>query len=394
MTSYTSNEARYRPTAGNGKGSGVLLKILATFLGLAVGALLVAVVVMMQAADEARDEAKAVSDQPAAAAGGHDQATHDPAATGATSLPLQSFVGKTADNADVLAEQHAATDATLPPIPAGDLVKVHMKLKDMVVEIAPGVRYNTWAFDGHGAPGPVVHVRQGQTVEMTLTNGGSIPHSIDFHAARIAPNIAFRDAKPGESFTFRFKANDPGVFMYHCGTKPVLAHIANGMYGAIIVEPKEGLPPVDNEYVLVGSEWYLNGDGIENAASLDMSKARSRMADWSTFNGYANQYVTHPLTAKPGETTRFWVVAAGPTNNVNFHVVGTIFDRAWVNSDLKSPPQQGVQTVVVPAGGGAVFDVKIDDVGLYPFVSHAFADVDLGQVGLLKVGNPKGTMGH
>jgi len=118
------------------------------------------------------------------------------------------------------------------------------------------------------------------------------------------------------------------------------------------------------------------------------------MADWVTFNGYANQYVTHPLTAKPGETTRFWVVAAGPTNNVNFHVVGTIFDRAWVNSDLKSPPQLGVQTVVVPAGGGAVFDVKIDDEGFYPVVSHAFADVDLGQVGLLKVGNPKKAASH
>ena len=239
-----------------------------------------------------------------------------------------------------------------------------------------------------------MHVRQGQTVEMTLTNGGSIPHSIDFHAARIAPNVAFKDVAPGESFTFRFKAGDPGVYMYHCGTKPVLAHIANGMYGAIIVEPKEGLPKVDNEYVLVGSEWYLNGDGIKEPASLDMSKARARMADWVTFNGYANQYVTHPLTADPGETTRFWVVAAGPTNNVNFHVVGTIFDRAWVNSDLASPPQRGVQTVVVPAGGGAVFDVKIDDEGTYPFVSHAFADVDLGQVGLLKVGNPKGTMSH
>lgn len=118
------------------------------------------------------------------------------------------------------------------------------------------------------------------------------------------------------------------------------------------------------------------------------------MADWVTFNDYANQYVTHPLTAKPGETTRFWVVAAGPTNNINFHVVGTIFDRAWVNSDLTSPPQQGAQTVVVPAGGGAVFDVKIDDEGTYPIVSHAFADVDLGQVGLLKVGNPKAGAAH
>ncbi len=169
---------------------------------------------------------------------------------------------------------HAATDAMLPAAPVGDLVKVQMTLKDMVVEIAPGVKYNTWAFDGHGAPGPVIHVREGQMVEMTLTNGGAIPHSIDFHAARIAPNVAFRDVAPGESITFRFTASDPGVYMYHCGTKPVLAHIANGMYGAIVVQPKAALPPVDNEYVLVGSEWYLTSDGVSEPASLDMGKAR------------------------------------------------------------------------------------------------------------------------
>jgi nitrite reductase (NO-forming) len=117
------------------------------------------------------------------------------------------------------------------------------------------------------------------------------------------------------------------------------------------------------------------------------------MPDWVTFNGYANQYVTHPLTADPGETTRFWVVAAGPTNNVNFHVVGAMLDRAWINSDV-TQFQRNVQTAIVPAGGGAFFDVKIDKVGTYPFVSHAFADVDLGQVGLLKVGNPKGASTH
>jgi nitrite reductase (NO-forming) len=308
-------------------------------------------------------------------------------------LPLASFAGQVPDNADELAKAHKAYDATLPPAQAADVAKIHMTLKDMTVEIAPGVKYNTWAFDGHGAPGPVIHVRQGQTVEMTLTNGGSIPHSIDFHAARIAPNVAFRDVDPGDSFTFRFTADDPGVFMYHCGTKPVLAHIANGMYGAIVVSPAKPLPKADREYVLVASEWYLNGDGIQNPASLDMNKARSMAPDWTTFNGYANQYVTHPLTSNPGETVRFWVVAAGPTLDTNFHVVGTIFNHAWVNGDM-STFQHGVQTVGVPAGGGAVFDVKIDQPGLYPFVSHAFAHVDLGQVGLLKVGNVAGSMSH
>ena len=363
--------------------SGAFFKVAAVLLGFAVAVVGFVALMLWTDARNARDEANAAPQAASAAAPDHNVA-----------LPLNSFAGVVPGNAQELAAAHKPYDASLPPIPAGDLVKVQMTLKDLTVEIAPGVKYNTWAFGGHGAPGPIVHVREGQTVEMTLKNGGTIPHSIDFHAGRIAPNVAFKDVMPGKSITYRFKASDPGVYMYHCGTKPVLAHIANGMYGAIIVQPKKSLPKVDNEYVLVGSEWYLNSDGIKEPASLDIAKARARMSDWVTFNGYANQYVTHPLTAKPGETTRFWVVAAGPTNNVNFHVVGTIFDRVWANSDLTSPPQQNVQTVVVPAGGGAVFDVKIDDEGLYPFVSHAFADVDLGQVGLLKVGNPKGTTSH
>ena len=366
--------------------SGALAKAAALLLGVLVAVVSFFALLMWADARESRDET-AGSSTPAAAS------AHDHATDHNTALPLNSFAGVVPANATELAEAHEAVDATLPPIPAGDVVKVEMTLKDMAVEIAPGVRYNTWAFDGHGAPGPVVHVREGQTVEMTLTNGGAIPHSIDFHAARIAPNVAFRDVAPGKSFTFRFEAGDPGVFMYHCGTKPVLAHIANGMYGAIVVEPARALPRADREYVLVASEWYLNGDGIDEPASLDMAKARAMMPDWTTFNGYANQYVTHPLTADPGETVRFWVVAAGPTLDTNFHVVGTILDRAWVNQDMSSF-ERGVQTVAVPAGGGAVFDVQIDEEGLYPFVSHAFAHVDLGQVGLLKVGTPKGSMSH
>jgi nitrite reductase (NO-forming) len=370
---------RYRAAESN---SGAFFMAATVLLGFALA--VVGFLALLMWAD-ARDSDEGATPAPAAA---HEHATdHN------TALPLASFAGVVPENAEELAKAHPAYDAALPPAPTGSLVKVQMTLKDMTVEVAPGVKYNTWAFDGHGAPGPVIHVRQGQTVEMTLTNGGAIPHSIDFHAARIAPNVAFKDVLPGDSFTFRFKASDPGVFMYHCGTKPVLAHIANGMYGAIVVDPAKPLPKVDNEYVLVASEWYLDNDGIAKPASLDMSKARGMMPDWTTFNGYANQYVTHPLTAKPGETTRFYVVAAGPTLDTNFHVVGTIFDRAWVNGDM-TQLQRGVQTVAVPAGGGAVFDVKIDDPGLYPFVSHAFAHVDLGQVGLLEVGEVEGTMSH
>jgi nitrite reductase (NO-forming) len=233
-------------------------------------------------------------------------------------------------------------------------------------------------------------------VKVTLTNGGAIPHSVDFHAARIAPNEAFIDVAPGKSFTFTFKANDPGVYMYHCGTKPVLMHIANGMYGAIVVEPKVPLPKADREYVLVSSEWYLDQPGIKSAAQLDVEKARLMLPDWVTWNGYAGQYATHPLEADPGEVVRFWVVAAGPSLDTDFHVVGTIFDRAYVNGDLTNPAnaQRNVQTVSVPAWGGGVFDVKIDEPGLYPFVSHSFASVDMGQVGLLKVGHPRGKGTH
>ena len=128
---------------------------------------------------------------------------------------------------------------------------------------------------------------------------------------------------------------------------------------------------------------------LKNGGAIPHS-ARAMMPDWTTLYGYANQHVNHPLTAKPGDTTRFYVVAAGPTLDTNFHVVGGMLDRAWVIADLVNPPQNGVQTVAVPAGGAGVFDGKLDKEGLYPFVSHAFAHVDLGQVGLLKVGTRRG----
>jgi nitrite reductase (NO-forming) len=364
--------------------SGAFFKVATILLGFAVGVVGFVALMLWADARNARDEGSVVPAATPAAIHEHE-----------TAQPINSFASVVPSNAQALAEAHKAYDATLPAAAPGRVAKVHMTLKDMPVEIAPGVKYNTWSFDGHGAPGPVIHVREGQTVEMTLTNGGAIPHSIDFHAARIAPDVAFKDVMPGKSFTFRFKATDPGVYMYHCGTKPVLAHIANGMYGAIVVSPaSKPLPKADKEYVLVASEWYLTNDGIKEPASFDMAKSRAMQPDWTTFNGYANQYVTHPLTADPGDTVRFWVVAAGPTLDTNFHIVGTIFDRAWPNSNVQGTPQVDVQTVQVPAGGGGVFDVKIDKPGVYPFVSHAFAHVDLGQVGLLKVGNPKGTMSH
>jgi nitrite reductase (NO-forming) len=308
---------------------------------------------------------------------------------------LTSYAGAAPANADALAVAHEPYPAALPAAPAGSVADVNLKLTDLTIDIAPGVKYSAWAWAG-GAPGPIIHVRQGQMVKITLTNNGAIPHSVDFHAARIAPDKAFTDVMPGQSVSYRFRANDAGVFMYHCGTKPVLMHIANGMYGAIVVEPPAGvLPKADRNYVLVASEWYLSSKGLDKPAVFDMAKAHARQPDWMTFNGYAGQYVKHPLTANPGDLVRFWVVDAGPSLDTDFHIVGTILNTAYPFGDMR--PQDAlhdVQTLTVPAGGGGVFDVKIDQPGLYPFVSHAFAAVDQGQVGLLNVGNVRGTMSH
>jgi nitrite reductase (NO-forming) len=278
---------------------------------------------------------------------------------------------------------------------AGPVATFHLGINHRVVSIAPGIRYEAWTF-GKSAPGPVIHVRQGQTVRVTLTNNAPMAHSVDFHAARVAPNVAFADIAPGKSFTLTFKANDPGVFMYHCGTKPVLAHIANGMYGAIVVDPANAslMPPVHHAFVLVSGEWYLGSAGDKQPAALDMVKAHQMTPDWVTWNGYAAQYVKHPLAAHPGHTVRFYVVDAGPSLDTDFHVVGTVLQRAWLNGDVVDPPQHGIQTATVPAGGSGIFDVTITKPGLYPFVTHSFASVDMGAVGLLNVGDVAGTMSH
>jgi nitrite reductase (NO-forming) len=350
-----------------------LWAVVSLMLGILVAILGFFALMMWVDAHNAKDAANRAAAKASAAA---------PSAT-ADLGALKSFASAAPSNADSLAAAHKPFPAALPAAPAGPVASVNLVLKDVTVQIAPGVKYAAWAWAG-GAPGPVIHVRQGQLVKITLTNKGAIPHSVDFHAARIAPNKAFGDVMPGHSVSYTFRANDPGVFMYHCGTKPVLMHIANGMYGAIVVDPRPGLlPKADKNYVLVASEWYLSSDGLKSPAQFNMDKAHARMPDWMTFNGYAGQYVKHPLTAKPGELVRFWVVDAGPSLDTDFHVVGTIFNSAYPFADVTDPSSalHNVQTVTVPAGGGGVVDVKIDKPGLYPFVSHAFAAV-------------KGTMSH
>jgi nitrite reductase (NO-forming) len=370
--------------------AGTALKLLSLFLGLVVVIMGSFGLWLALSAQHASDDA-------------HRAATSAATATPAASMPgmpttaaagraTPSFAGAAPANADALATAHAAYPAELPAAPAGTVANVHIAISHDTLQIAPGVGYEAWTFNGT-APGPVVHVRVGQLVKVTLKNSSPMPHSVDFHAARIAPNLAFSDIAPGGTKTFEFRASDAGVYMVHCGTAPAFMHIANGMYFAIVVEPAN-LPKADVNYVLVASEWYLNKPGLHAPAALDLVKAEQMTPDWVTWNGYAGQYKTHPLTAKPGQTVRFWVVDAGPSLNTEFHVVGTLLNRAWINADLTSPPQRNIQTAVVPAGGGGVFDVKIDQPGIYPFVSHSFASVMLGEVGLLKVGDVAGTMSH
>ena len=372
------------------RGSSDLVKLFAVFLGIAVGILIPVAIWMGASAQDARNDARH-----AASATSHAAKMPGMAMPAAGAVASPSFAGIAPPNATELAAAHRPFPAELPAVPAGPVANVHLNITHRVITLAPGIRYEGWTFDG-ASPGPVIHVRQGQLVHVTLKNTSPMAHSIDFHAARVAPNKAFVDVQPGKSFSFSFRAGDPGVFMYHCGTKPVLAHIANGMYGAIVVDPANPklLPPVHHSYVIVSGEWYLSAPGNKAPAGFDMVKAHQMTPDWVTWNGYAGQYVAHPLEAHPGHTARFYVVDAGPSFDTDFHVVGTVLQRAWINGDVVDPPQHGIQTATVPAGGGGIFDVTITKPGLYPFVTHSFASVDMGAVGLLNVGDVAGTMSH
>jgi nitrite reductase (NO-forming) len=170
--------------------------------------------------------------------------------------------------------------------------------------------------------------------------------------------------------------------MYHCGTAPVAAHIANGMYGALIVDPRVPRPPA-RELVLVQSEFYMIPDTTSQPRSLSWERLLGLAPDFVTFNGRASQYATHPITVKVNELVRLYVVNAGPNRFSSFHVVGGIFERVFVDGSQTSP-LAGVQTVSVPVGGGSIFEIRLKQPGEYPFVTHAFADATKGAVGVLK----------
>jgi len=275
----------------------------------------------------------------------------------------------------------------LPSLPAtGNVVHVDLVLLDKVVTIADGVLYRAWTFNGT-VPGPVIHARVGDTIDVTLTNKAMMGHSIDFHAALAPPNIAYQTVQPGKTLHFSWVAQYPGAFLYHCGTPPVLAHISNGMYGAIIIDPKDGWGSDAHSFVLVQSEFYPTlVPGTKDEYFGDLTKMKFAPPDVVTFNGLAFRYRTSPLHIEVGEPVRVFVVDAGPSHFSAFHVIGTILTRVLIDGNPANA-LVGIQTASIPPGGGAVVEFTVHQVGTYPMVTHSFGDADAGALGLFKAAN-------
>ena len=289
----------------------------------------------------------------------------------------------TAGQIDLMAEPgpDAATyDPRLPPAPATRVHRVRLVVTEVEAEVAPGVRQTRWTFGGT-APGPVLRGKVGDTFIVTLVNDGSIGHSIDFHAGALAPDGPMRTIAPGETLEYRFTAMRAGIWMYHCSTMPMSMHIANGMFGAVIIDPPD-LAPVDREFVLVQSESYLGPP----AGTASADKIAAGMHDLVAFNGYPMQYDHQPLTATVGDRVRIWVLAAGPNVGSAFHVVGGQFDTAYREGAYELLPGSGGSQVLglFPAQGGFV-ELVLPEAGTYPFVSHVMSDAEKGAHGLLRV---------
>jgi len=212
---------------------------------------------------------------------------------------------------------------------------------------------------------------------------------MDFHAAMVSPQDKYRSVAPGQTITFEFTLNYPGMFMYHCGTPMILEHIASGMYGAVIVEPREGYPTkVDREYVVIQSEFYAKPDPARRKVDgvplyvLDTERLKSAQPTHTVFNGAHNGMVKQPLAAKPGERVRLFVLNVGPSKTSSLHVVGTIFDRVWMEGN---PDNQfrGMQTVLLGSSNSAIAELVIPEAGSYIMVDHHFANASQGAIGLI-----------
>jgi nitrite reductase (NO-forming) len=284
----------------------------------------------------------------------------------------------------------AKNPADLPP-PLNrtepQVVKIELTTKEVIADIAPGVTLNYWTFNGT-VPGPFLRAREGDTVELTLTNDTTSlhVHNIDLHAVNGpgggagATNVA-----PGESKTFRFKALNPGLYVYHCAHPNVPSHMTHGLYGLILIESKEGLPPVDKEFYVMQGEFYTSGAlGRKGLQLFDAQAMLDGKPQYVVFNGKTGA-LTDVMNVDVGETVRLYVGNGGVNLVSSFHVIGEVFDKVYREGDIVSPPARSVQTTLIPAGGAAVVEFKADYPGNYVLVDHALARVDRGAWGLLKV---------
>jgi nitrite reductase (NO-forming) len=291
--------------------------------------------------------------------------------------------------ADPNAPAYTLRDATAPKAREGTTHDIDLVIEEKLMTVAKGFVQKVWTFGG-SVPGPVIRVKVGDTIRIHLKNPATsqLPHSVDFHASQVAWNDEMTDIKPGEEKVYEWKADYAGVWMYHCGTSPALHHIANGMFGMVIVEPREGLRPVDHELAVVQSEWYLGAQ--QEPVSLAKAAAAAPAPDFVVFNGVANQYLDNPIAVKTGGTVRVFVLNAGPSVDSSFHIVGTIFNtvvKEGVHLVPSNPGQYGSQAMdLSPAQGGFVEFVMPED-GLYPMVTHAFNFVGRGALGVLKAGD-------
>lgn len=291
--------------------------------------------------------------------------------------------------ADPNAPAYQPYDATAPKLMDGTVHDIELVVEEKTMTVADGFVQKVWTF-GPTVPGPVIRVKVGDTVRIHLKNPATnqLPHSVDFHSSLAAWNDEMTSINPGEDKVYEWKAEYAGVWMYHCGTSPALHHIANGMYGMVIVEPAEGLPVVNKEVVFVQSEWYLGPQG--DLTSLEKAAAAAPAPDLVVFNGIANQYKDHPIQIGTGERLRAFVLNAGPSVDSSFHIVGTIFDtviKEGVQLTRDNPGKYGAQAVDLAPAQGAIVEFSMAEDGLYPIVTHAFNFVGRGALGLFQAGD-------
>jgi nitrite reductase (NO-forming) len=295
--------------------------------------------------------------------------------------------------AQTLVEANISQIATEVPPPVGNrppqTVRVDLLTVELEGRLAEGTTFGYWTFNGK-VPGPFIRVRVGDTVEVHLKNSpdSTLIHSVDFHAATgPGGGAASTQTDPGQEKTVKFKALVPGLYVYHCATPMVAHHIANGMYGLILVEPEGGLPPVDREFYVMQGEIYTEGAyGQRGSQEFSVDKLLHERPEYFVFNGSVGALTKlHPLQAKVGETVRIFFGVGGPNFTSSFHVIGEIFDRVYNLASVLSEPLKGVQTVTVPAGGAVIVDVKVDVPGNYVLVDHALSRAERGLLGILHV---------